>query len=212
MTAPSSSGVGASPAPSGEPEELGMMYAFSLGGSYGETASPLVPTGMPYEPKGDLESTGWGFTGSALVAKGITPWLAVGGLLSYQQLNNMKVSYWETDNVVHTAFLGPDVEALFCSLNCIRLGASIGVSGLSAPEAGDLQQTIQRFGAGNWRREIPKDPNTLWIGAGYDVHVAYELRIAPKWYVGLGFRVLGAGVASDNTFVGYSFLADMLHY
>lgn len=212
MTAPSSSGIATSPASPDGTEDLGMMYAFSIGGSYGETEAPLVPMGMPYEPTGDLESTGWGFTGSALVAKGLTPWLAVGGLASYQMMNNMKVSHWETENIVHTGFVGPDLEALFCSLNCIRLGAAVGVSALSAPEAGDLQRTIQRFGLGNYRPAIPKDDNSLWFGAGYDLHVAYELKVAPKWYLGLGFRVLGAGVGSDNSFVGYSLLADMLHY
>jgi hypothetical protein len=38
------------------------------------------------------------------------------------------------------------------------------------------------------------------------------LRIAPTWYAGLGFRLLGARMSNDRSIVGYSVFVDLLNY
>ncbi len=196
--------VGGSKGASSRSERSGTLYNFSLGGGFTEMA-------MPRERGAAGEGSGWGFAGSAMIAKELFPGFALGGLMSFQQASTLKVSLWDTENSVSVGFLGPDVEALLCSLNCLRLGGALGLSALSAPDYSDVQKSISRQGTNSHTQVIPADPNSTSTSLAYDLHIAYELKVAPSWYVGLGFRLLRAGLGSDKTLVGYSFLADMMH-
>jgi hypothetical protein len=182
-----------------------MVYGFSFGGG-------LIETTEEREPLPPAEGSGWGFAGNVLVARELLPGFALGGTLSFQQLNGLKMDYWETANVVSLAFLGPDLEAFGCSMNCVRFGGAFGVAILSAPELSDVTNSIRQYGARVDTSVVPADPNSISAGIGYDVHLAYELKVAPAWYAGLGFRILGARMWNESSFVGYSFFVDLLNY
>jgi hypothetical protein len=85
------------------------------------------------------------------------------------------------------------------------------VAAVSAPDLSEVRKSIQRHGRNSNLQGIPADPNSISTPLAYDLHVAYEMKIAASWYLGLGFRLLRTGMGSDSTVLGYSFLADMLH-
>jgi hypothetical protein len=195
------------PVPTSSPggsEALGMVYGFSFGGGRIEMTENQ-------EPPPPSEGSGWGFAGDVLVAKQLLPWFALGGAFSFQQLNTLKVDLYETQNAITLGFLGPDLEALICSMHCVRFGGAFGVAILSAPQLSDVKNTIRRWGTRPDTSVMPSDSNNASVGLGYNVHLAFDLKVAPKWYAGFGFRVIGIGISSERSVIGYSMLLDVLN-
>jgi hypothetical protein len=63
------------------------------------------------------------------------------------------------------------------------------------------------------------DPNSGTIdsarGFGYGLLVGYEYKLAPKWYVGFGGRILGTSTTRQNASqkaLAFAFVADALYF
>ena len=181
-----------------------MIYGFSLGGGVMETNEKV-------ESYGPMEGSGWGFAGQVLVAKELLPDLALGGTLAFQHMSTTRMNAWDTENTAVFGFIGPDLEKLFCSTNCFRIGAASGLALLSAPDGADVLKSIQQYSGLNEWAYIPANENKTSAGIGFDAHLSFDLKVADKWYAGLGFRLLLASLADKKSMAAYGFLVDVIN-
>jgi hypothetical protein len=180
-----------------------MVYAFSLGGGLIETSE-----NGPWGHAG--KGSGWGFAGSVLLARELFPGVALGGLVSFQELSQLRKDLWETENSVTLGFLGPAVEGVVCWGHCLRVGGALGLALVSSPDLSDVDASITKYAGRIEDAFIPADANHLSTSLGYELHLAYDLTVAPTWFAGLGARFIGSKMSSEKTITGYGLVVDLL--